>query len=355
MLFLLVGCLATESTLIGKEDGGECPPVDWYLDADGDGFGGDEVLSACEPPGEGWESDSSDCDDLDGSVFPGADEWCNLVDDDCDGLVDDDPVDASTWYADLDGDTYGDPASPAVACDQPAGTVVDATDCDDAFADTNPAGIEVCDGRDNDCNSLVDDDPVDPSTWYQDADTDTHGNPEVWLTACEQPEGYVALADDCDDEDVATWETCANDPVAHSAVCTGGYPLYTYEVSDPTNPELHLMGVYEPTASRILVELDRDADVVLVLSSYSSVSWEVTATSRTRLSEVVVNSYEPSTVTAPHGVPTTTTWYRAYAYGWPYVSGGSDTPALVAAIEADFGVALTSFTGCYQADGFRLE
>ena len=69
------------------------------------------------------------------------------VDEDCDGLVDDadDSVAGQgTWYTDADGDTYGDGAAPVVACDQPAGTVPDAADCDDTQAGTNPGAVEVC-------------------------------------------------------------------------------------------------------------------------------------------------------------------------------------------------------------------
>jgi hypothetical protein len=41
----------------------------------------------------------------------------------------------------------------------------------------------------------------EPSTWYRDADGDGHGDPEVVQDACEQPDGYVPEAGDCDDDD----------------------------------------------------------------------------------------------------------------------------------------------------------
>jgi len=132
------------------------------------------------------------------------------VDDDCDGLADDadgslDTSSAATWYADTDGDGYGDAGNSALACQQPSDHVADDNDCDDANASVNPEGSEVCNGGvDDDCDGLADDDDdsldaSDGSTWYADADEDGYGDASDWITACEQPGGYVEDSSDCDD------------------------------------------------------------------------------------------------------------------------------------------------------------
>ncbi|MCB9759685.1 MAG: hypothetical protein H6739_07570 [Alphaproteobacteria bacterium] len=129
----------------------------WYADSDADGYGdASSTTASCSQP-SGYVSDSSDCDDASSAVNPAATEYCNSVDDDCDGTTDeDDAADASTWYADSDADTYGDALSTTAACSQPSGYVSDNTDCDDADAASNPSATETCDAADNDCDIAVD-------------------------------------------------------------------------------------------------------------------------------------------------------------------------------------------------------
>lgn len=64
-----------------------------------------------------------------------------------------------TFFADVDGDGYGDPIAPVEACEAPTGTVDNADDCDDTDALTSPAEEEVCgDELDNDCDGDIDED-----------------------------------------------------------------------------------------------------------------------------------------------------------------------------------------------------
>ena len=171
----------------------------WYADHDGDGYGDPEVESQSCDGEEGTVADSTDCDDTDGSIHPGAEEACNEDDDDCDGTVDEGVT--TTFYVDADGDGEGSEDLTTEACDTPTGYAADARDCDDTDAAISPNATEICNGVDDDCDGDVDGDAVDASTWWEDADGDGYGNPEVEDETCDQPSGYVDNDEDCDDTD----------------------------------------------------------------------------------------------------------------------------------------------------------
>ncbi len=169
-----------------------CEPTLRYADGDGDGFG--DAATATEScdvlPGV---LDGTDCDDSDPGVSPAAAEVCDPagVDEDCDGLADDgdpdvDPATRPIWYADADGDGFGDPSRGLAACNAVFNDVADATDCDDAAPDTYPGALETVDGLDTDCDGfaerydsdgdgLSDDDEAVIGSDADDPDTDADG------------------------------------------------------------------------------------------------------------------------------------------------------------------------------------
>ncbi|MBX2800647.1 MAG: putative metal-binding motif-containing protein [Myxococcales bacterium] len=177
----------------------------WHLDLDGDAFGDPSITTLACDARPGWVDDATDCDDQRATAYPGAAEVCNGLDDDCDALADDldpDLQGAVTSWADLDGDSYGDPAQQVVACTAPPGHVLDDTDCDDGDFKVNPGETEECDGRDDDCDGLVDDDDpdvTDAADWYADVDDDGYGDAADTLVACFAPLAYVSDDTDCDD------------------------------------------------------------------------------------------------------------------------------------------------------------
>jgi hypothetical protein len=128
----------------------------WYADADTDGWGdASAAVTACDAP-EGFVADATDCDDTNTAINPAATEVCDDadVDEDCDGQADDAGAGGvSTWYADSDGDGWGDASATLTACDASPGYVSDNTDCMDTDASVNPAAAEVCgDAVDQDCD-----------------------------------------------------------------------------------------------------------------------------------------------------------------------------------------------------------
>ncbi|MCB9795556.1 MAG: hypothetical protein H6741_22875 [Alphaproteobacteria bacterium] len=198
-------------------------PGEGYVDEDGDGF-----------------FDFQDCDDTNAAIYPGAEELCDGVDNDCNDLVDD-GASITTWYADADGDGWGDDADSVEACEAPEGYVERGGDCDDSSTnyfpgareddcsdpndyncdgstgyadedgdgypaceecddgdrDVHPGANEVCDEVDTDCDGEVDEGVT--TTFWQDADNDGYGDASVEEEACSEPTGFASNDQDCDD------------------------------------------------------------------------------------------------------------------------------------------------------------
>ncbi len=111
--------------------------------------------TACQPvpadvddDGDGYSENQGDCNDRNANIFPGAVEICDSLDNDCDGSVDEGNVCQTCTDADKDGyyKENGCGSDP---------------DCNDTNAGINPGAAEDCDdGKDNDCDGLIDcDDP----------------------------------------------------------------------------------------------------------------------------------------------------------------------------------------------------
>ena len=195
------------------------------VDDDNDGY------VECTPTGAIWGilTGGDDCDDVIASINPGATEVCDAldVDEDCNGLADDDDplaTGGTALYPDFDGDGYGNNEAIAVTyCDAPSDHVADHTDCDDLDADANPGATELaydfidqdCDGADlcdvdGDGEDSVlclgvdcDDDDASIHTdadeiWYDDIDQDCDGTSDH----DQDGDGFDAASgggDDCDD------------------------------------------------------------------------------------------------------------------------------------------------------------
>lgn len=126
----------------------------FYGDSDGDGFGVPEItILACSAP-EGYADIIGDCYDANPAIYPGATEICNGVDDNCTGSVDEGLL--ITFYADNDGDSYGDPTDFELFCEGIAGYVEANGDCNDANNLINPGATELCNNIDDNCDGNID-------------------------------------------------------------------------------------------------------------------------------------------------------------------------------------------------------
>jgi len=176
-------------------------------DADGDGF----QDTACG---------GTDCNDANASIHPGAPEYCNGIDDDCDGIPDNNPVNPNTYYQDIDGDGFGNPLSWVQACSPPGGYVANSGDCNDSNGNVHPGALEICDGiADNNCDGV--DDPnesdIDGDMWNACAGDCDESNPQVNPGAWEVCDGHPD--NNCDgildpdemDDDFDLWTECEGD------------------------------------------------------------------------------------------------------------------------------------------------
>lgn len=129
----------------------------YYSDADGDGFGGALLGEFCTEP-NGAVNNNLDCDDTNAAISPDEMEICDGIDNNCDTEIDEGLLVA--FYPDQDGDGYGDDVAPTFYCSQPMGYVANNEDCEDFNSTIYPGATEYCNGIDDDCDELIDEDCI---------------------------------------------------------------------------------------------------------------------------------------------------------------------------------------------------
>jgi len=254
MLLLSLACLtAPEPTTSTPGDSLPCDEATWYADADDDGYGDlDSTTEACrlEAP-EGFVADATDCDDESASSYPGAEETCEGLDNDCDGDIDEGVQ--ITVYPDLDKDGFGDDSAGEESCVAGDGWTETGGDCNDDNDAVNPEAAEICDDADDDCDDQIDE-GIPTSLWYVDDDEDGYGT-GAGIEDCVQPDGTADNADDCDDGyqsitecdsvyDVQNGTLGAGEEVVLHGLIVTGISQYGYFVQDPAGGAYSAVYVY---------------------------------------------------------------------------------------------------------------
>jgi len=129
-------------------------PVNYYLDNDGDGVGGNTFVVGISSPGPNYVLITGDCNDNNPAMFPGNNEVCDNLDNNCNASIDEGLI-FLTYFQDNDGDNFGNVAVTLSACSAPQGYVLDSTDCNDQNPAINPSAIDIPgNGIDENCNGI---------------------------------------------------------------------------------------------------------------------------------------------------------------------------------------------------------
>ncbi|MEB3343630.1 hypothetical protein [Okeania sp.] len=162
--------------------------------------------------------------------------------------------------------------------------------------------------------------------------------------------------------------------VVGSAACgVGGSNDFSSFFNTPKrNKELHLIGVYEASSDHkgryhptgiINVSIERqNQPIILALSSYEPVDWNLSLGKDVKIEKIIINGYHDQKISGVSGIPIEEFSYEGtgkylgeFVYKWNKLSPNSETVSLVTKLEKLTDTNLTSFQGCYRGNRFSIE
>lgn len=169
-------------------------------------------------------------------------------------------------------------------------------------------------------------------------------------------------------------ETANISPISPLASCGigGSDDFSAYVGTSKGDKELHLIGVYEATSAHgngarttgtVEVNVERqNKPIILALSAYEPINWNVTVEPGAVIEKIIVNGYHNQTVWGVSGIPIETRTYEGngeyfgnFIYKWGSATESTNTPSLVTKLEQINHTNLTSFQGCYRGTNFTIK
>lgn len=178
-------------------------------------FDNDGIGDVCDPDDDGdGDVDLVDCAPLNALIFHGAVEVCNDQDDNCNGIIDDpNSPGCQLYFYDQDKDQFGIAGATQCLCEPAAPfSASQPGDCNDQSSQVFPGANELCNGKDDNCDGIVDEaDAIGCVSLSIDLDGDGWGGNET-VCLCKVQPGYVTKSGDCNDADATispqATETC---------------------------------------------------------------------------------------------------------------------------------------------------
>ncbi|MCW6051484.1 hypothetical protein K4039_15660 [Lyngbya sp. CCAP 1446/10] len=178
-----------------------------------------------------------------------------------------------------------------------------------------------------------------------------------------------------------TQKTAFTSPISSAANCGigGSDDFSAYVGSSSSDKELHLIGVYEANSEhgngnlsksalakptkRIEINVEpRNKPIILALSAYEPVNWNINVEPGTVIEKIIVNGYHNQTVSGVSGIPIeeysyeeTGNYIGNFIYKWGATTESPNTPSLVTKLEQINRTSLTSFQGCYRGTNFSIK